>query len=257
MNTSNTNDPNRKPVTSSSSAINPTAERVLTDKERMEKERMEAGVVAEQRIPVIEESLQVGKREVERGGVRVETKVVEREVNEQVNLREEHVHVERKAVDRPVAPGDLTAFREGTIEMTEHAEEAVVAKKARVVEEVVIGKEVSQKTQQIHETLRHTEVSVDRFGGTLKTTTFRPYESYDADFRQDYTTNYAKMGTYENYAPLYRYGYNLATAKQFAGKDWNNIETDARGAWEEQNPGTWDKVKAAVRHSWNRVTGKA
>jgi len=229
----------------------------LTDQQRLEQTRLETGTVQEQRIPIVEESLQVGKREIETGGVRVESKVVERPVQEQVSLREEHVHVERKAVDRPLQPGDTTAFREGTIELHERAEEAVVAKQARVVEEVIIGKEVGQRTQQINETLRHTEVSIDRFGGQLKTTAFKPFETFDTDFRRDYETNYSRLGgDYNRYAPLYRYGYNLATAKQFAGKDWNGIETEARSAWEEHNPGTWEQVKAAVRHGWDRVTGK-
>lgn len=223
-----------------------------------EQQRLELNQNEQHSIPVVEESLQVGKREVERGGVRVQSKIVERPVDEQINLREEHVHVERKPVNRPVAPGDMAAFREGTIELHERAEEAVVAKQARVVEEVIVGKEVNQRTQQIHETLRHTEVSIDRLGGTMKTTAYKPFESFDTDFRQDWTTNYARLGgTYDSYAPLYRYGYNLATSRQFSGKDWSAIESDARGAWEEKNPNTWDRVKAAVRNGWDRVTNKS
>jgi len=224
----------------------------LTDRERLEQSRNE-----EQRLPVIEETLQVGKREVERGGVRVQSKIVETPVDQQINLREEHVRVERKPVNRPLGANEMASFKEGTIELHERAEEAVIAKQARVIEEVVVGKEVNQRTQNIHETVRHTEVSVDRLGGELKTTAYQPFESFDTAFRQDWTTNYASQGgTYDHYAPLYRYGYNLATSRQFAGKDWSSIETDARGAWEEKNPNTWDKVKAAVRHGWDRVTGK-
>src|SRR5437764_3366736 len=50
-------------------------------------------------IPVVEEQLKVGKREVQRGGVRVFSRVVETPVNESVNLREEHVNVERRPVN--------------------------------------------------------------------------------------------------------------------------------------------------------------
>jgi len=236
---------------------NQTFDRNRSGQALTERERLEMNATEERRIPVVEESLQVGKREVERGGVRVESRIVEKPVDEKINLREEHVRVERKAVDRPLAAGEMAAFKEGTIELHERAEEAVVAKQARVVEEVIVGKEVNQRTQNIHETLRHTEVSIDRLGGQLRTTAYRPFETFDSDFRSDWNTNYAKLGgTYDHYAPLYRYGYNLATSQQFAGKDWSSIETDARGAWEEKNPGTWDKVKAAVRHSWDRVTGK-
>ncbi|HEV2880312.1 MAG TPA: YsnF/AvaK domain-containing protein [Pyrinomonadaceae bacterium] len=110
-------------------------------------------------IPVVEEELQVGKREVERGGVRVESRVEETPVAQEVQLREERVHVERRPVDRPVTNAD-EAFREGTIEVTERAEEAVVGKTARVVEEVVVGKQVEERTETVRDTLRRTDVEV-------------------------------------------------------------------------------------------------
>ncbi len=83
--------------------------------------RAEGVYRGETAIPVVEEELQVGKREVERGGVRVESRVSERPVEEQVHLREEHVHVERRPVDRPVGDAE-NLFREGTLEVSERAE---------------------------------------------------------------------------------------------------------------------------------------
>jgi len=112
-------------------------------------------------IPVVQEELKVGKREVQRGGVRVFSRVVETPVNETVNLREEHVSVERRPVDQPISTADATAFQEQTIELRERAEEAVVQKSARVVEEVVVGKEATQRQENIHDTVRHTEVQVE------------------------------------------------------------------------------------------------
>ncbi len=111
-------------------------------------------------IPVVQEELRIGKRQVERGGVRIYQRMVETPVNESVGLREEHVNVERHAVNRPLDPADLNAFKENTIELRETAEEAVVQKTARVVEEVVVGKEVLERQQQISDTVRHTEVEV-------------------------------------------------------------------------------------------------
>jgi len=112
-------------------------------------------------IPIVEEQIAVGKREVERGRVRVYTHVEEIPVQEQVNLREEQVVVERRPVDRAASTADVDAFREGTIEITERAEEAVVAKQARVVEEVVIDKEVAERTETVHDTVRRTDVDVE------------------------------------------------------------------------------------------------
>jgi len=53
---------------------------------------------AERSIPVVREDLQVGKRTVLRGGVRVYSRMVEEPIEEQVRLRDEHVHVERLRV---------------------------------------------------------------------------------------------------------------------------------------------------------------
>jgi uncharacterized protein (TIGR02271 family) len=116
-----------------------------------------------QAFPVVQESLEVGKREVQTGGVRVYSRLTETPVSESVNLREEHASIERRAVDRPATAADL---KEGSVEIRETAEQAVVAKTARVVEEVVVGKEGSSRTETITDTVRGTEVEVERSAGT-------------------------------------------------------------------------------------------
>ena len=112
-------------------------------------------------LPVIEEELAVGKREVERGGVRVRSRIVERPVEEAVRLREERVSVERRPVNRPVTDEDIRLFREGTFEVTERAEVPVVAKQTRVVEEVSVNKEVGERTETITDSVRRTDVEVE------------------------------------------------------------------------------------------------
>jgi uncharacterized protein (TIGR02271 family) len=115
-------------------------------------------------IPIVEEHINVGKRAVQGGRVRVRSYVVETPVEEQVTLREEHVSVEHRPLDRPVAPGD-DAFRERVIEATETREEAVVAKEARVTEEVVVRKEAGERTETVRDTVRRTEVEVEDEAG--------------------------------------------------------------------------------------------
>lgn len=201
---------------------------------------------AEQTIPVIQEELKIGKRSVQRGGVRIFQRVVETPVNENVTLREEHVKVERHAVDQPADPADIEAFKETTFELRESAEEAVVQKTARVVEEVVVGKEVTQRDDQVSETLRRTEVDVEQFGATED-------EDY---YRSHWTSTYANMGgSYDDYAPAYRYGTAMAGADSYRGRSWDDSEASLRSSWESQYPkSAWDKVKAAVRHGWERLT---
>ena len=123
-----------------------------------------SGAIEEERIPIVEEQLRVGKREVTRGGARVRSYIEETPVHEQVSLREEHVSVERRPVDERLSAQDLNSgdlLRERNIEMTETAEEAVVAKEARVREELVVRKTAEEHVEQIDDTVRHTEVEVD------------------------------------------------------------------------------------------------
>jgi uncharacterized protein (TIGR02271 family) len=199
-------------------------------------------------IPVVEEQLEVGKRQVDLGSVHVTSRVTETPVNENVTLREEHAAIERRPVDRPASEADLAAsFKDEVIEVRETAEKAVVTKTARVVEEVVVGKTATSTTQEISDTVRKTEVNVEREGQTIGA----------MDIRDDYKARYANLGgTYEDYAPAYQYGTSLASDKRYANRSWDDIETSARGDWQTRYPGSdWERFKAAVRHGWERMTG--
>lgn len=218
------------------------------------------------RIPVVEEELKVGKREVQRGGVRVYQRMTERPVHESVQLREEHVKVERHAVDQPATEADLAAFKEGSIELRETAEEPVVSKTARVVEEVVVGKEVTQQTADINDTVRRTDVDIEQLGAADTTsTTGAARTDYadtvtsgdDSDYRKHWQTAYGQSGgRYEDYDAAYRYGSTMAGSGRFKNYQWSDVEPDLRSDWESSHPeSTWDKVKDAVRYGAERVTG--
>ena len=109
-------------------------------------------------IPVIKEELQVGKREVETGRIRLRSRIVETPVQEDISLREERVQVERIPVDRPANAADI---KEESIELTETAEVPVVSKEARVVEEVSLDKDVREEEQTVTDTVRNTEVDIE------------------------------------------------------------------------------------------------
>ena len=127
----------------------------------------------EESIPLVEERLRVGKRETMHGRVRVRSYVVETPVEEQVSLHSEHVHVDRRPVDRPVT-GAEALFQDRTIEATETAEEAVIAKEARVREEVVIRKTAEDTTETVRDSVRRTEVEVEDDRGTTRSATPAP-----------------------------------------------------------------------------------
>jgi uncharacterized protein (TIGR02271 family) len=120
-------------------------------------------------IKVMEERLVVGKREVERGGMRVRSYVVERPVETQVKLHEERVTLERHPVDRPATAADATAFGEKTLEARATREEAVVGKDVRVVEEIGLKKEEAERVETVRDSVRKTEVDVEDTAATART----------------------------------------------------------------------------------------
>gem|GEM_PF-6664063 len=92
------------------------------------------------------------------------------------------------------------------------AEQPVVAKQARVVEEIVVTKGVDTRTE---------------------------------------TSGAAGWQAYE---PAYRVGHQLRGDQRCASsKRWDDIEPNARSDWEKQSPGTWDRMKDAVRHACENV----
>ena len=124
----------------------------------------------EMAIPIVEEELVVGKREVDRGGVRVYSHVIEKPVSADVTLRDEKILVERRPVSRVATAADFNMGQGSVIELNATGEEAVVGKTAHVVEEVLVGKASSQRTEVIQDSVRKTEVEVEQIPGSTTTT---------------------------------------------------------------------------------------
>ncbi|MBX3188793.1 MAG: DUF2382 domain-containing protein [Labilithrix sp.] len=190
-------------------------------------------------IPVMREEIHVGKREVERGGVHVDVRVVEKPVSEHVTLREEHVNIERRPADRAPRP-DEALFRGGQLDMTEHGEEPVVSKEVRVVEEIRLHKSVTERDELIEDKLRTTDVAIDELAGERK--------AYRAHFE-----SLGRKGSFEEELPAYELGRNLRGER---GDRWEEIEPSARERWEKTRPGTWERYKDAIRHAFSRGRNK-
>ncbi len=77
-------------------------------------------------------------------------------------VNEERARIDRRPADRAATSADLESFREGTVEVRERTEEPVVQKVARVVEEVVVGREVNERTERVEDKVRRTDVEIDR-----------------------------------------------------------------------------------------------
>jgi hypothetical protein len=98
--------------------------------------------------------------------VHVRSDLVEEPVERPVSLREERVRAERRQVYRDPTPEELAGFREGTLEFYETVEEPVVSKRSRVIEEIVVNRELRERTERVSGTVRKTHVSIEDSGVT-------------------------------------------------------------------------------------------
>ncbi len=114
----------------------------------------------EEVIPLAEEKIEVGKRMIDRGTTRVRRYVVETPVEREVTLQRERVTIERRrpVVETTGAPSG--AFEEHAVEVHETEEVPVVEKTARVVEEVAVRKEATERAETVRDTVRREEVEV-------------------------------------------------------------------------------------------------
>ncbi|UFS71900.1 YsnF/AvaK domain-containing protein [Geomonas sp. RF6] len=202
-------------------------------------------------LPVAEETVKVGKREVSEGFVRVYTHVESVPIQENVSLREEHATIERRPVDRPISGADREAFRESSVEVREMREEPVVSKEARVKEEVLVGKDSTQRMETVHETARQTKVEVERGQQTGRGSGTAPHDE-DEDFRRHYQSLYSSKGDYDTYRSAYHYGED-PEMMQLRGREWSEVEEDVHRSWDKKHPGgTWSQFKDAIRYGWDK-----
>lgn len=115
-------------------------------------------------IPVVEERMHIGKRERDRGSVKVRSYVTEKPVEKDVSLRQENVEVDRHKADRKLSGAEAEkALSEGgkTVQVHERSEEPVIDKEAVVKEEVEVKKTSGTKDKHVIDKIRSTEVDVE------------------------------------------------------------------------------------------------
>lgn len=111
-------------------------------------------------VPVAEERLAVGTRQVEIGEASVTKRVVEEQVMVPVKVRREEIEVIRRKPGEPREEIDDPTIVE-VIRIPLRGEEPVITTRAVVTSEVVINRSTHTEERQIVETVRSTEVSVD------------------------------------------------------------------------------------------------
>jgi uncharacterized protein (TIGR02271 family) len=207
-------------------------------------------------IPVVQEEIEIRKRQVDLGTVRIVSRIVETPVTEDVTLREEHATIERRPVNRVASEADFAIMQNQTVVVEQMEEQAIVTKTAHVVEEVVVGTVATDTPETVSETVRSTVVDVDRIGQV--DATIAP-EAYESAYQKHFQKSYAPQGlSYDTFQPAYRHGTTMATDPRYSGRGWSSIEPAARSDWEVSHPGVhWERYKGAVAHGWNLAHGNA
>jgi len=228
--------------------------------ERMDKDRLylstqgqqyfgtadQIGETGEIRVPVVEERLNVEKRQGQMGEIGIHKTVDTEQVNVPVELRREEVTVNEVDVpDRPVAAGDLAnAFEEGTIRVPVRGEEAFATKEAVVTGEVVVNREVETERQTISDTVRRERVDID--------------ENWNRDraaFEERFGSRRSGMGTdadtrtFADAEPNYRRGYDAAYDENYAGRDFADVEPDLRRSHSGSGE-SWERLREEIREGF-------
>jgi len=83
----------------------------------------------------------------------------------------------------------------------------------------------------------------------------------DREYRSHWNATYSTSsdaGSYDDYKPAYAYGSSMAQDPKYRGRQWGEVENDLRTDWDTRygsgGQSTWEKMKSAVRHGWDRMT---
>jgi hypothetical protein len=85
--------------------------------------------------------------------------------------------------------------------------------------------------------------------------TEKGFAAQESSFKKNFESRYGSERSYSEYAPAYRFGYDLAADSRYRGKDWLSIEPEVKRAWETQGGGKWEKFKGSIQSAWLSALG--
>ena len=82
---------------------------------------------------------------------------------------------------------------------------------------------------------------------------------YQLDFRKHFDTHYADHGMiYEELAPSYEFGYQIANDPKFHGQKFHDVEHEIKKLYLQRYPNnTWETIWDALFFGWERAGGEA
>ncbi len=194
-------------------------------------------------IPLAEERLKVGTREVDLGEVIIRKRVVEEERMVPVTFRREEIEVLRRA---PGETWNLDNPPEGT-EVTRiplQGWEPVVATEAVVTREAVIDKTRLAEESQVVSTVRREQATIDEQYAQARPSLERSF----LDEQQATTTSSTR--TYGEAEPHHRAGFAAGSDPQYADRDFEAVEPALRQQYQMAGDSTntdWDQLRREIR----------
>jgi len=127
----------------------------------------EMAVGDEIRIPVVAEELIATVRPVDVGTIRIQKRIITEDQVVEVPVTEEEIRVERRIITQPINGTASQVVEQIIIEVPVRNEAIDVEKRARVTEEIVVTKDVIQRTERVTDSVRREEVRIDEGEGVI------------------------------------------------------------------------------------------
>jgi uncharacterized protein (TIGR02271 family) len=115
----------------------------------------------ELRIPLAREEFTATARPIRGGAVRIAKRVVTEDQILEVPVTAEEIRVERRIIERPGDGAGFEAVEQIIIEVPLYRDRLDIQKRTRVSDEIIVTKEVTQRTEQVRDTVRREEIFVD------------------------------------------------------------------------------------------------
>jgi uncharacterized protein (TIGR02271 family) len=113
-------------------------------------------------IPLYEENVAVGKREVDAGTVTIRKVVKTETVNQPVELRRETISIDRQPASGTASADQSKAFTEQQFTIQLHNEEPVVEKRVVQTGQVVASKQATTQQTTVQREIRKEDVAIDK-----------------------------------------------------------------------------------------------
>lgn len=193
-------------------------------------------------IPLAEERLTVGTREVMIGEVVIRKRVVEEERMIPVTIRREEVEFVRLAPGEPLPAGWGADAGAEITRFPLHGSEPTFEKTAVVNREVAVQRGTQTKQHDVTGTVRREHVDVEE-----------RYQRARPQFERDFTAQRGAGATravgFAEAEPQYRAGFDAAHDPRYAGKDFAAVEPDLQqqyGASAGQAD-DWEALRRRIR----------